>query len=132
MKTSIRVFVVTIIFALVMPACAGTQPPQTPAPNAATSTLRTLDTTVVVIGDLQSAAIALNRNGVLDDRTATTIVTYTVAALKTLRNTPEGWRQTVIDGYGAMKQTLTAEQRTRLQVVLLAADGAIDALKAVR
>jgi len=74
------------------------------------------------VGELQEAAISANASGGLSDADAVTVVKFTVAAQKTLKATPDGWRVTVQTGYTAMKLALSQSVKTKLAVALATLD----------
>lgn len=58
------------------------------------------------IGELQNAAIAAETSGALERNLTRQIVTFTVAANKTLRETPNGWYASVAQGWQSLNAAL--------------------------
>lgn len=76
------------------------------------------------VGNLQDATIAANTSGGLADRFAIPIVEYTNSALRILRETPDGWRETVVTGYQELLKrlppSLVEEYRVYFQAISIA------------
>jgi len=100
-------FILPIVLALsigaVTPACTHT-PPSVVTP--AGQTAFKADEAVNRLGDLQTVAIAANKAGQLNDATSTRIVQFTVASIKTLKDSPAGWQATVATGWAQLKSVL--------------------------
>jgi len=96
-------------------ACAHTPPNLTPEAQAAFKA----DQVLVRVGELQDAAIALNKTTppALSDRDAVMVVRFTTLAMKTIHDVPSGWKVTVVNAYTTLKQNLPPASKTQLAAV---------------
>ncbi|MEO8481080.1 MAG: hypothetical protein ABI634_02650 [Acidobacteriota bacterium] len=96
---------VALSASLALPACSTFQPPASVTTTQGQNAFRA-DVAVQRLGELQTVVIAANRQGLLADATATRIVQFTVGSIKTLKETPDGWRATVSTGWASLKSVL--------------------------
>ncbi len=115
---------ISLILALTLTACAHNPNVTTPEGKAAQAALE-ISTR---IGELQDAAITANASGGINDRDAVTVVKFTVAAQKTLKAAPDGWRVSVKASYDAMKAALDTAVRVKLAATLSLLDVLLGAL----
>lgn len=87
---------------LALSACHAPTTIQTPAGQIA----YTADQIVLRVNELQSAAIAAEAAQQLPTATTRTIVTFCVAANRTLATTPTGWAATLATAWGQTKAQL--------------------------
>ena len=108
-------------------ACAKTPPNLTPQAQAAFKA----DQVLVRVGELQDTAIALNKTTppTLNDHDAVLGVRFTVLALKTIHDTPSGWRVTVLNAYDTLKQNLPPPTKAQLQSTFDLLDALFAALR---
>ena len=119
------------ILALTCFACPPPATVQTPAGKTAFAA----DQVLQRVEELQNAAIAANvtidaKTGLPGLSTSTTraVVTYCVAAAKTLKASPAGWQATVTTGFSELRGSLSAEDAQRLGPYLAALDAALAGL----
>ena len=60
------------------------------------------------ISEFQNTVITLSDKGVIPVQTAREIVSWTVASVKTIRATPDGWESTVKAGWTSIRDRVTS------------------------
>lgn len=95
-------FPLLLVGLLSISACHAPVTIQTPAGAVA----YTADQVVQRVNELQSAVITANSGGALPDATTRMIVSFCVAADKTLGATPSGWQATLTQAWQATKAQL--------------------------
>lgn len=112
-----------ILFALafawaVAANCAHTPPNLSPQARTAFNA----DQVVVKLGQIQTTVIDANHTGGVPDRVEVPIVQFTVAALKTIRDVPNGWLATVQTGLAQLKAALSPDDLKTYAVYFLLID----------
>lgn len=118
----LRTFIaIALVFAVA--GCAAKRIPADATPRH--RALYYADQAAIRVIELQSAAIAANEAGSLDDKSAVIIVKFTVAAQKTIKEIPDGYLAALSAGYVAVKEQLSQAVKDRLRVYLAALDAVI-------
>jgi hypothetical protein len=79
----------------------------------------TADQVVARIVEVQTAVIKLQQAGQMPTATARQIVTFTVAALETIKATPDGWKPTVYAAWTQVRPRLVTDPVTASWVVAI-------------
>jgi hypothetical protein len=109
--------------ALVLQAgCASKIPPTVVTPQGKAA--YTADQVVIRVNELQNAAIQAEASHALPTSTTRIIVTFCVAADKTLATVPAGWQQTIATAWAQAKQQIPAKDLSN--TVIAAAVAGID------
>ena len=95
-----------LLLALILTSTAASCPPQTASPEQRAA--HYANEAVLKIGEIQSAAISANAAGALTDRHAVTVVRFTTASVRTIRQTPFGWAPLVKTAYTEVKLAVPA------------------------
>lgn len=96
---------------LLIVSCGGTPPPQLSPQGVANWRA---NQAVVIVGDIQSIAIALNAvrqpdgTPVLSDKNTRATIDVVEVALKTIRTVPESWRAATLVALGGLEKNLDA------------------------
>jgi hypothetical protein len=102
--------------------CASKIPPTVVTPQGKAA--YTADQVVIRVNELQNAAIQAEASGALPTSTTRVIVTFCVAADKTLATVPNGWQQTIATAWTQAKQQIPAKDLAN--TVISAAVAGID------
>lgn len=96
---------------------AATCPPAHPDPEARAAQIA--QEVVMRLGELQSAAIAANAEGLLSDPDAVRVVRFTTASVRTVQQTPYGWGPSVTQAYSEIAPWLRQQPRLAPIVALI-------------
>lgn len=126
MKKTLAAGLIIAIGLIAIPNCASAPPNVSPQAAVAFKA----DQIVVRVNELQRAATAANAAGSLDTNLTRQIVTWTVAADKILKDTPQGWVATLKASWEQVKQNVNLRTITQpaIQLAFTAVDALIGAL----
>lgn len=124
-----RRFILALVLAVTCSACIPV-PPVSLSPQGKTA--YTADQIVQRVNELENAAIQANSAGGLDTNVARVIVSFAVAADKTLKATPQGWQVTIETGWAEVKRQLPMITNPALAVVIGAMDSIVATLGGIQ